>query len=89
MRSFTSSILCALALALAAAAGCKQGEGDRCQIDSDCESGLTCSTNGKCTGAVHPADAAPRIDSPAPPDASNIDAAPIDAGPPDAAPPDA
>jgi hypothetical protein len=24
------------------AAGCKQGKGDRCQVESDCEDGLTC-----------------------------------------------
>ena len=37
--------------------GCAQGEGERCQIDSDCKSGLTCqnlgsslySGNGVCT----------------------------------------
>lgn len=23
-------------------ASCKQGEGERCQVDSDCENGLTC-----------------------------------------------
>jgi hypothetical protein len=30
-------------LTLAAFAGCSQGVGDRCEIDSDCESGLFCS----------------------------------------------
>jgi hypothetical protein len=27
---------------VASLAGCKQGEGDRCQLDSDCEDGLRC-----------------------------------------------
>lgn len=36
----------ALGLGLALVAGCKQGEGDRCEIDDDCESGLQC-----CTGS--------------------------------------
>jgi len=41
-------LLCALLLAgtvlpaAGALTGCKQGEGEVCQIDSDCESGLTC-----------------------------------------------
>jgi hypothetical protein len=31
-----------LALALVLGPGCKQGLGDRCEIDSDCEQGLEC-----------------------------------------------
>jgi hypothetical protein len=31
-------------LLLAGLSACKQGLGDRCQLDSDCESGLRCST---------------------------------------------
>lgn len=59
--------LFALALCSVLAAGCKQGRGDRCQVDSDCESPLICShaepkTCGDGTGegidaAVPPADA--------------------------------
>ena len=32
-----------LGLSLAATAACKQGPGDRCQVDADCQDGLTCS----------------------------------------------
>lgn len=37
-------IVCCLGLvgSLATLAACKQGKGDRCQIDDDCESGLVC-----------------------------------------------
>lgn len=35
--------LAILSLSLAATAACKQGPGDRCQVDADCEDGLTCS----------------------------------------------
>jgi hypothetical protein len=45
-------------------AGCKQGEGDRCETDSDCSSDLMCeqsNAGGRCTQ---------RTGTPAPPDAS-------------------
>jgi hypothetical protein len=35
--------LALLSFSLAATAACKQGPGDRCQVDADCEDGLTCS----------------------------------------------
>jgi hypothetical protein len=35
-------VLFALLAPLFAAAGCKQGEGDRCQVQSDCQDGLLC-----------------------------------------------
>lgn len=34
--------IAALLIAAAAWVGCKQGEGERCQIDSDCADGLIC-----------------------------------------------
>jgi hypothetical protein len=34
--------LFALLLIASLTTGCKQGEGDRCQLDSDCEDGLLC-----------------------------------------------
>jgi len=37
---FAGSI--ALVTSLVGIAACKQGEGDRCQIDADCASGLLC-----------------------------------------------
>ena len=67
----------ALALALAA---CKQGEGEVCQIDDDCESGLECNAGTmRCQKpGANFADAAPQ------PDAGDPDASPPDAGDPDA-----
>jgi hypothetical protein len=32
-----------IALVTASLAGCKQGLGERCQVDSDCSDGLSCS----------------------------------------------
>ena len=32
----------ALILALACSSGCKQAQGERCQVESDCQSGLVC-----------------------------------------------
>ncbi len=93
MRALYRLVL--VAAALCGAAGCKQGLGDRCQIDDDCESGLVCSTgtNRVCTnsGTVIIVDAPPpsdaRIDGGGSlfPDAPAPDAAAA----PDAPPPDA
>ena len=79
------------AAALAGAAGCKQGIGDRCQIGSDCDSGY-CSvgTNPVCTSSPTTGAA---VDAPPPSDARIdgglllLDAPPPDTTPaPDAAP---
>ena len=85
-RALVVLVLCAAPAVLLG--GCKQGLGERCQIDSDCASG-TCSSGDQpvCTGAVSTIDASPKID--AGPDAATLDAAPIDAAPIDAAPSDA
>ena len=46
--------ICGALLAVALMAGCKQEDGERCQIDSDCEEGLICcvlpnkQTKGTC-----------------------------------------
>jgi hypothetical protein len=98
MRSLlrvSSSLLCVLALA--AAVGCKQGEGERCQTDDDCEEGLTCSFTSsppKCLPTAPTTDDAAVFDMAVPP--VDVLAPPIDAGgvdvippPPDAGPPDA
>jgi hypothetical protein len=63
-------------------AGCKQGEGEYCQIDDDCQSGLTCNQQlQRCQRrATTPQD-------PGPPDAEPPDADTADV--PDAEPPDA
>jgi hypothetical protein len=46
MRSVSRRFITALTALLLAAplllAGCKQGEGDRCQLDEDCSEGLRC-----------------------------------------------
>jgi hypothetical protein len=76
----------ALVLASAATIGtvvavgaCKQQEGERCQIDGDCESPLVCNGEGFCSSsAMLGVDALPPPDAP---DAA-VDAA-VDA-PPDA-----
>jgi hypothetical protein len=83
-----------VAAALVGAAGCKQGVGDRCQVNDDCESPLMCSAAHVCFNgqtvlpdANVPSDA--RIDA-----GGGLfpDARPSDAGTPDAppaSPPDA
>jgi hypothetical protein len=68
----------ALALSALAWAACKQKEGDRCQIDSDCEDGLVCNkATQQCSrsggGGI---DATIPIDAP---DAATGLDAPIDA----------
>jgi hypothetical protein len=58
-------------LACAAYIGCKQSEGDRCQVNEDCKSGVCNQANGLCAveGDDEPIDAAvpDAIDAPAPP----------------------
>jgi hypothetical protein len=36
--------------------GCKQGLGDRCQVPSDCDEGLTCCLKDKLWGTCQPDD---------------------------------
>ena len=56
---------------------CKQGKGDRCQINADCQDGLLCSAaTGTCVGS----GAMNEIDATVP-DAPKGDAAPGDATP--------
>ena len=77
---------------------CQSGQGEHCQVPSDCESGLTCTSLGFCeVKNVLPIDAASEVDGA--PDAAGslpIDATPMpdappgpDAPPIDAALPDA
>ena len=88
-----ASLLSLLSLGLASA-GCKQGEGEVCQVNEDCEDGLTCiASTGLCQepGSSVSVDAevvdidASTIDA-AVPDAEVPDAEVPDADPPDAAP---
>ncbi|HKA88796.1 MAG TPA: hypothetical protein VKE22_14100 [Haliangiales bacterium] len=76
---------CVFGLCLALVGCSKQGEGDRCQVDADCDVNLTCSINTMTCilSASSSPDAAPAIDAPIP------DARPADAPVPDAPQPDA
>ncbi len=94
---FVGSIALLLVLSLF---GCKQGEGERCQIDSDCKDGLDCVVEGiednkVCRrnaidagpdfDAAPTTDATPGPDAPPPVDAGAVDAAAVDAAAIDAA----
>jgi hypothetical protein len=46
------------------ATGCKQGRGERCQVNEDCESPLTCNLATKV--CVSPGDSSGEIDAAAP-----------------------
>lgn len=67
---------------------CKQGEGESCQIDSDCKGSLVCSRNLRIC-VVDPGEEMDAAGAAI--DAAPADAWPIDGGPPDAppVPPDA
>jgi len=74
----------AIALVSVATWGCKQGQGERCQVDSDCTDGLTCSqAEPKTCGGNNSNE----FDAELPIDSAPTDAAPIDDAPD--APPDA
>ena len=79
MRSRFTALLGSALLAVTLAA-CKQGEGEVCQIDDDCESGLECNAGTmRCQSpGADRADAAPPADAGAP-DAREADAG-LDAG---------
>jgi hypothetical protein len=66
---------------------CKQGEGEVCQIDDDCENGLECNAGTmRCQSpGADRADASPRADA-GPEDAGSPDAAVFDAAVFDAPP---
>ena len=74
---------------LALGAGCKQGEGDRCQIDDDCEGTLVCSTSEHvCRSTTSSPSVDAMVDARSPADAGpdgRADAARVDASGPDAA----
>ena len=42
MKRIAPVIIACAILALTIVAACKQGKGDRCQIDDDCANGLVC-----------------------------------------------
>lgn len=51
-------------LVLGGVAACKQGEGERCQVESDCDEGLICTGEGLCKSVE-----SGQIDAPPVPDA--------------------
>jgi hypothetical protein len=83
-------------LMLAATAGCAQGVGDRCEVDSDCQSGLICSGGmgaaamggmGTCQPINSGLPPPPPVDSgPNPGSDGGDDATPSDDGAPDTGP---
>lgn len=67
MKRLLTAIFVASLIPLALVASCKQGEGERCQVDDDCEDPLvcaqatqTCADNNTSSGL----DALPPIDAP-------------------------
>ena len=83
----------ALSLSLLALPACKQGQGERCQVDSDCEEGLLCAPATKtcehtASGGFDASPDAIPIDAgiDGMPDAAIADAAMPDAMMPDAMP---
>jgi hypothetical protein len=85
MRSLVRALSALIiAATLAVVGGCKQGVGERCQIDSDCTSNI-CLSSGVCDDDT----TTPTADAKVNPDSSTIDAAPVDAEPIDAVPVDA
>jgi hypothetical protein len=77
--AFVSAIVLATGLAASAVSGCKQKDGERCQIDDDCETGHLCAKGpGICVPSLP--DAGGNIADAHPADAS-FDARPVDATP--------
>jgi hypothetical protein len=70
----TSKWLLSALLALPAAAGCKQGIGERCQVNSDCTSGVCSSSDPKICQASGSGSNEEQIDAELPKDAAPPDA---------------
>ena len=79
MRSLVRVVLVTAAIMAAASAvtACKQGKGDRCQVDDDCMSGLVCTTLGYCESEqIAPPQDAGTPDARADADLTGLDATP-------------
>ena len=77
MKRSVQVVVASLGLSLLVLGGigsCKQAEGERCQVQSDCEEGLLCNA-GEGVCRARPSEA---IDAELPPDAPPADA-PVDA----------
>lgn len=70
-RLLRFTALLALVAPLCLAAGCKQGAGERCQVQSDCDDGLLCILPAGATpqagGTCQPPGTTPVVDMAAPP----------------------
>lgn len=81
-RALRLNGLSLMLLGFLAATGCKQGEGEYCQVSSDCEDDLVCvpgiAVCQKSGGGGGVPDAAPRVDANTT-DANTTDAAVLDA----------
>lgn len=78
MKRVLTALLLASLFPIALVASCKQSEGERCQVDDDCEDPLVCAQATQTCAASDTSaglDASPPIDAPdammadAPPDA--------------------
>jgi hypothetical protein len=85
-RTFLPAALLAL-LSLGIFAACKQGEGERCQVNADCDDGLTCNQGTdppscQSANANNPIDATvPDADPDGPVDSNDAADAPPDVPP--------
>ena len=76
MKSLFVEKWIAIAVLSVAAVGCKQGQGERCQVDADCADGLSCSqAEPKTCGG----DKQGQVDAETPPQDAEIDAKVFDA----------
>jgi hypothetical protein len=71
VKNWSAIVIATLGLALVTLGGiaaCKQGEGERCEFDGDCEDGLICN-QGKTPHVCDNDESGKQIDASAPPDA--------------------
>jgi len=83
-RIRTGFSLAALAALLSSGIACKQGNGDRCELNSDCKSGLVCIPRGSATdphgGVCGPPTTNPEVDAAVVDTGTGTDVAPETAG---------
>jgi hypothetical protein len=70
MRETLRPFLGAALLLGVALSGCKQSEGERCEVDTDCSTGLSCNRNGMGNGICGPAGSTPSVDAGRPADSA-------------------
>ena len=80
MRRLAVAVLAVAALVAGAVSSCKQGEGERCQRQSDCSGGLVCvQATGLCQTSSGGPDGSIQPDAMGPLPDAGIDAEPSDA----------